>query len=352
MPETEVVILNWNGLQFLQQFLPVLISQTPAEKARIVVADNGSTDGSLDWLARVYPETVTTIAFDHNYGFAEGYNKAIEHCKGRYALLLNSDVEVSPGWLDPLIKAIQPVQVAAVMPVIRSFHNKDNFEYAGAAGGFIDRWGFPFCRGRILGLVEKDTGQYDDLTEVFWATGACMMIKVDIFRKAGGFDANFFAHMEEIDLCWRIKLDGYSILAVPESKVYHVGGGTLPSGNYKKVYLNVRNSLLTLYKNLPSSSVATILAVRMILDGVAAFKFLFEGKSRNFTAVLKAHLSFYRERKNYRAHRRYNNKITFPNSLSGYYPRSILIDYYIRRKRVFSAIKSKIRNQSFHPHSP
>ncbi len=342
MPDIDVVILNWNGLHFLKQFLPLLIRHTPEEDAQIVVADNGSTDESLNWLAANYGKRVKTISFDQNYGFAEGYNRALQQTQSNYAVLLNSDVEVTQGWLEPLLSAIHPAHIAAVMPRILSYAQKDNFEYAGAAGGFIDRWGFPFCRGRILNRVEKDTGQYDDNCNVFWTTGACMMVKMVAFRDEGGFDARFFAHMEEIDLCWRFQASGYSVLAIPGSTVYHVGGGTLPSGNPKKIFLNVRNSLFTLYKNLPRKNLIRILLVRMVLDGLAAYKFLFEGKPQNFIAVLKAHLAFYRERKEYRPVREPNLKILPPDQFSGYYPGSIVIDYYLRRKRNFSQLRSKV----------
>jgi len=342
MPEIDVVILNWNGLHFLKLFLPVLIRHTPAEQANIIIADNGSSDESLIWLADNYASRVKTIPFDKNYGFAGGYNKALEQLNSKYIVILNSDVEVSNNWLAPLLLAIESDRVAAVMPRIKSFKNKDRFEYAGAAGGFIDRWGVPFCRGRILDHVEEDSGQYDENYDVFWTTGACMMIKLDIFREVKGFDAGFFAHMEEIDLCWRIKSSGYDIKAIPSSTVFHVGGGTLPSGNHKKIFLNVRNSLLTLYKNLPRKNLISILLVRMILDGLAAFKFLLEGQPKSFSAVLRAHIAFYKGRKNYKTVRRQNRKVIHPNELSGYYPRSIVVDYYLRSKRRFSQLESKV----------
>ena len=342
MPKTDVVILNWNGHHFLELFLPVLIRYTPAELAGIVIADNGSTDDSIAWVEKNYARRVRTIRFEHNYGFAGGYNKALEQLDCEYAVLLNSDVEVSKNWLDPLLDAIAPANIAAVMPRIKSHADKEYFEYAGAAGGFIDRWGLPFCRGRILDRLEKDTGQYNDSRSIFWTTGACMMIKMDVFRQTGGFDAGFFAHMEEIDLCWRMKSSGYDILAVPASTVYHVGGGTLPSGNHRKIFLNVRNSLLTLYKNLPRKNLVSIMIIRMLLDGLAAMKFLLEGKPKSFSAILKAHLAFYRDRRSYKTVRSTNKQIQHPNTLSGYYSRSIVVDYYLRGKRRFSQMESKI----------
>ncbi len=339
MAEIDIVILNWNGLHFLKQYLPSVIRHTSEEEAGIVVADNGSTDGSLEWLESNYKSRIRTIALDHNYGFAGGYNRALEKINSKYTLILNSDVEVSEGWLEPLCKAIAPDNIAAVMPKIRSYNNRGFFEYAGAAGGFIDRWGVPFCRGRILDEVEEDLGQYDEVREIFWATGACMLIKTDLFKKVGAFDEFYFAHMEEIDLCWRLKANGYSLLSVPESTVFHLGGGTLPSGNHRKIFLNVRNSLLTLYKNLPRKNLWGILLVRMVLDGLAAIKFLFGGEAKSFQAVIKAHLAFYKTKNRYRDFRRTNKDIVSPYSLSGYYPRSIVVDYYLRGKRKFSRIR-------------
>ncbi len=338
MAEIDIVILNWNGLHFLKQYLPSVIMHTNEEEARIVVADNGSSDGSLEWLESNFPDRIRTISLDRNYGFAGGYNRALEHINSKYTLVLNSDVEVSEGWLEPLRKAIEPDNIAAVMPKIKSFNKRAFFEYAGAAGGFIDRWGFPFCRGRILDEVEEDKGQYDEAREIFWATGACMLIKTELFRKVGGFDEFFFAHMEEIDLCWRLKANGYKILSVPSSTIYHLGGGTLPSGNHRKTFLNVRNSLLTLYKNLPRKNLWSILLVRMVLDGLAAIKFLFDGEAKSFRAVISAHLAFYKTKKRYKSIRRNSKNLVSPNSLNGYYSRSIIVDYYLRGKRKFSNI--------------
>lgn len=340
MAEIDIVILNWNGLPFLKQYLPGLIKFTPETDAQIIIADNGSSDGSLEWLSTNY-SSIKTIALDRNYGFAGGYNRALEQLNNKYTLILNSDVEVSEGWLPPLLDAIEPDDIAAVMPKIKSLNEKEYFEYAGASGGFIDRWGFPFCRGRILDNLEKDKGQYNDIHEVFWVTGACMLIKTKLFKEVGGFDDQFFAHMEEIDLCWRLKTYNYKLLVVPESEVYHLGGGTLPSGNHRKVFLNVRNSLFTLYKNLPGKNLFSILLLRMILDGLAAFKFLFVGEPKSFISVIKAHLEFYKTKKQYKELRREKGRLVSPRSLSGYYKRSILIDYFIRGKRQFSKIKLK-----------
>jgi GT2 family glycosyltransferase len=339
MAEIDVIILNWNGLKFLREYLPALIRNTPPELADIIIADNGSTDGSVEWLVSEHADRVKTIVFEKNHGFADGYNRALNLSGSKYAVLLNSDVEVTENWLPPMLELFGDPDVAAVMPKIKDLQKRDHFEYAGAAGGFIDRWGFPFCRGRILEKVEVDNGQYDDQREIFWATGACMMIRNDLFKTAGGFDANFFAHMEEIDLCWRFKSLGMKIMFTPSSTVYHLGGGTLPSGNHRKVFLNVRNSLYTLYKNLPRKNMISIVFMRMILDGLAAFRFLFAGQPRSFSAVLKAHLEFYRGKSRYRDLSKNNGNRIHPKKMAGYYPKSIIIDYY-SGKKTFSRLRS------------
>ncbi|MGD9931583.1 MAG: glycosyltransferase family 2 protein [Mangrovibacterium sp.] len=292
--KTAIVILNWNGEKLLPRFLPSVIENSQQEGVGIIVADNGSTDQSVSLLQEQFPQ-VQLLQLDHNYGFARGYNEALKQVEAEYYILLNSDVEVTPGWIDPLIQLMEDdPEVAAVQPKILSWHNKDKFEYAGAAGGFIDKLGFPFCRGRILNINEKDTGQYDQITSIFWATGACMAIRADLFRKAGGFDADFWAHMEEIDLCWRLKNMGYTIFFTPFSRVYHLGGGSLPYDNPHKLFLNFRNSLWLMYKNLPRRKFYKVLAGRMLLDGAAAFKLLSEGNPNGFASVLRAHVAFYR----------------------------------------------------------
>ena len=268
MTRVKIVILNWNGRDYLKRFLPTLVSRTPG--AGIVVADNGSTDDSVRFLERSYPQ-VELLRLDRNYGYAEGYNRALAGLNAEYFVLLNSDVEVTEGWLDPLVRTLDgDGSVAAVSPKIRSFGEPDKFEYAGAAGGFIDFLGYPFCRGRILDSIESDKGQYDDPREVFWASGACMAVRADVFRSLGGFDGDFFAHMEEIDFCWRAQLAGYAVRVEPRSCVLHVGGGTLPNNSPQKIYLNFRNNLCMLFKNLSPLSFWPVLFARMALDGAAA----------------------------------------------------------------------------------
>ena len=294
MTRVKIVILNWNGRDYLERFLPSLVSRTPG--AGIVVADNGSTDDSVRFLERRYPQ-VELLRLDRNYGYAEGYNRARAGLNAEYFVLLNSDVEVTEGWLDPLVRTLDgDGSVAAVSPKIRSFGEPDKFEYAGAAGGFIDFLGYPFCRGRILDSIESDKGQYDDPREVFWASGACMAVRADVFRSLGGFDGDFFAHMEEIDFCWRAQLAGYAVRVEPRSCVLHVGGGTLPNNSPQKIYLNFRNNLCMLFKNLSPLSFWPVLFARMALDGAAALVFLVQGRPDFFRQVFRAHMDFHRRR--------------------------------------------------------
>ena len=251
MYKIAVVILNWNGREFLDRFLPGVVRHSSSHDVKIIVADNGSSDDSVEFIRNKF-KNVEIIELDKNYGFAGGYNKAFEKINSEYYILLNSDVEVSGNWIEPIIKKMDDDQdVAAAMPKILSYQNRSKFEYAGAAGGFIDKWGYPFCRGRILNNIEPDNNQYNNSIEIFWASGACLFIKSKIFHDTGGFDDDFFAHMEEIDLCWRIKNLGYKIYCYPCSQVYHVGGGTLPNETPAKLFFNFRNSLYLLLKNLP-----------------------------------------------------------------------------------------------------
>lgn len=291
--KTSVVILNWNGKAYLEKFLPFLRKHTESPETEIIVADNGSSDNSVEFLKENYPQ-IRLILFDKNYGFAEGYNKAMEQVKSEYVVLLNSDIEVTENWLQPLISEMDKnKKMAAAMPKILSFTDKKRFEHAGASGGFIDKYGYPFCRGRILDNLENDEGQYDDIKEIFWATGACMIIRNSVYKQMGGLDGDFFAHMEEIDLCWRMKSAGYSIKVFPCSKVYHVGGGTLNTESPFKLYLNYRNNLFMLFKNLPGKRLPFILFFRMVLDGVSGSIYLFTGRFKQFAAVLKSHFHFY-----------------------------------------------------------
>lgn len=308
MAKVAVVILNYNGEEMLRRFLPTVLENTPG--ADVVVVDNASTDSSVALVKERFP-AVRLIAFDRNYGFADGYNKAMTMVDAEYVLLLNSDVEVTPGWLEPLVKALDAdADVAACQPKVLDYKRKAFFEYAGAAGGFIDRYGYPFCRGRIFDTVEEDKGQYDNVSDIFWATGAAMLVRTAVYREAGGLDGTFFAHMEEIDFCWRMRARGYRIVCVPSSKVYHVGGATLSAANPHKTYLNFRNNLLMLYKNLPENELGGVMRLRRVLDYVAAFKFALTGGFDHSRAVFRARRDFRRMKKDYTAAREANLAVT------------------------------------------
>ena len=304
MKRTAVVILNYNGEEMLRRFLPSVVEYTPG--ADIIVADNASTDGSVALVKEKFP-TVGLIILDRNYGFADGYNKALESVVADYVLLLNSDVEVTPGWLEPLVAALDADEsVVACQPKVLDFKRKTHFEYAGAAGGFIDRYGYPFCRGRIFDTVEEDCNQYDTACDIFWATGAALLVRTAAFRAVGGLDGSFFAHMEEIDLCWRLRARGHRIMCVPGSKVYHVGGATLSAGNPKKTYLNFRNNLLMLYKNLPADELRCVMRVRCLLDYVAALKFAVTGEWSHCKALFRARRDFRNMKEDYKSVREAN----------------------------------------------
>ena len=338
-PKVAIVILNWNGASLLQQFLPSVIKFSKNDSTDIIVADNGSTDDSLLVLGKEFPE-VRTLDLKQNYGFARGYNEALKQIEADYFVILNSDVEVTAGWLESPIQLMEnDPSIAAVQPKILSHHQKTHFEYAGAAGGFIDRFGYPFCRGRIFNEVEPDKGQYNSTIDIFWATGACMFVRAKLFLEADGFDADFWAHQEEIDLCWRLKNHGYRIVYTPESTVYHVGGGTLSYDNPQKLFLNFRNNLWLLYKNLPANQLFYILFVRMILDAVAAFKLLAEFNLNGIRSVLKAHYHFWisipslqRKRKQTRLAGNFRNP-------AEKLPRSIVFQFYVRKRKHFNEIK-------------
>lgn len=315
-----VVILNWNGKALLEQFLPSVVAYS--QEAQIYVADNASKDDSVAYVKQHFPQ-VKIIQNLENGGFAKGYNDALQHVPEDLFILLNSDVEVTEGWLPPLVSVFDSSEVAAAQPKILNFRKRDFFEYAGAAGGFIDKFGYPYCRGRIFETLEEDIGQYNDTTDIFWATGACLAIRKDEFFEAGMFDEDFFAHQEEIDLCWRIFNRGKKIKAVGNSTVYHLGGGTLNSINPKKTFYNFRNSLYSLLKNVPGRKVYLILFVRLLLDGLAGLKFLKELKFSHFQAVIRAHFSFYfnfqsikKKRKNNFLGRKYYEK---PSVVWSYY---------------------------------
>jgi len=291
MHSTAVVILNFNGVGFLKKYLPTVIRYS--EGAEIVVADNASTDNSVEFMKREFPQ-VRLLENKANAGFAGGYNWALSQVKSAYYVLLNSDIEVTPNWLQPVIDLMESDKtIAACQPKIHSIFQKDYFEYAGASGGFIDQWGYPFCRGRVFEEMEKDEGQYDDVREVFWATGACLFVRADVYHRLGGLDEDFFAHMEEIDFCWRAKNEDYKIMVQPASLVYHVGGGTLPKSSARKTYLNFRNNFMLLYKNLPQNRLWKVFAVRLLLDGLAGVRFLLQGHFRDIVAIVKAHFYFY-----------------------------------------------------------
>lgn len=292
MKRTAVVILNWNGRQHLEQFLPSVVAHTP-QQVRIIVADNGSTDDSVAFLEQHYP-AIEIIRLERNYGFAEGYNRALEQVDAEFFILLNSDVEVTAGWVEPLVATITNNRsIAAVAPKLRSYGNRDHFEYAGAAGGYIDILGYPFCRGRILSTLEQDKGQYDTAQEVFWASGAAFCCRADVFRMLGGFDADFFAHMEEIDLSWRMQLQGYKIMVEPHSTVYHLGGGTMPNESPRKLYLNYRNNLSMLFKCAPTWQRILVAVARPVADMLSALIYLLRGDKALAKATIEAYRDFF-----------------------------------------------------------
>ena len=337
MAEVAVVILNWNGQSLLERFVPLLVERTAGD-VELVVADNGSEDGSLAWLKEHFPQ-VRLITLDRNYGFAEGYNRALAQVEAEYFVLLNSDVEVGEGWLEPMrvFMSAHP-HAGACMPKILSLHERGRFEYAGASGGFIDKFGYTFCRGRLFNVMEEDRGQYDTLMPVFWASGACMMVRAEAWHKAGGLDPDFFAHMEEIDLCWRMPLAGYGIFVVPEARVWHLGGATLNEANPRKTYLNFRNNLYLLYKNTPAGSLFRIMSIRLLLDGVAALKFLAGLEWGHHLAVWRAHLSFWKNLGRLKEKRkRIRHDVSIPPA--GIYPRSLVSRFFLHGEKKFSALK-------------
>lgn len=332
-----VVILNWNGEAMLRRFLPTVVRYS-CDEAEIWVADNASDDASVQLLREHFP-SVKLIQLDKNYGFAEGYNRALAQIEAEYYVLLNSDVEVTHHWLTPLVEYMDAYpDVAACQPKLLSEANRDYFEYAGASGGFIDRYGYPFCRGRIFNTVEEDNGQYDYIIDILWATGACMLIRSADYREVHGLDGRFFAHNEEIDLCWRLRQRGRRIVCIPESEVYHVGGGTLPKSNPMKTFLNFRNNLTMLYKNLPDGELKGVMHVRRVLDYVAALKMLVADRSwADFKAVVKARRAFYRWRHNFDDDRREigRTRTAGPSERVGY---SILWQYYVKGRKTFSRL--------------
>lgn len=347
MTRIAVVILNWNGAAMMQKFLPSVIQNS--EEAKVIVADNGSTDDSVEMLKQKFP-SVRLILLDKNYGFAEGYDKALEQVEAEYYLLLNSDVEVTPHWLQPLLNYMDKhPEVAACQPKLLAERERDSFEYAGASGGFIDKYGYPFCRGRVFADVEKDRGQYDDIAPIFWATGAALMVRSVDWHEVGGLDARFFAHMEEIDFCWRLRSRGRGLVCVPASVVYHVGGGTLNAGHPRKTFLNFRNNLLMLYKNLPEAELKPVMRIRAILDYVAAAKMILTDGWKHAKAVYDARCEFHRLKPDFQLSRQENlakaiqaerNTNPIPERIS----QSLLWLYYAKGKKKFSDIFPKARS--------
>lgn len=339
MSKTAVVILNWNGKNYLEKFLPGVIDNTTEPDTEVIVADNGSTDDSVDYLKQNFP-TVRTIILESNFGYAGGYNRALQLVDAEYFILLNSDVSVGMNWTEPLTMFMDMTpRAGACQPRIRSFSNPARFEYAGAAGGFIDKYGYPFCRGRIFNTVEEDVGQYNDIAEIFWASGACMMVRASAFKSCGGFDDSYFAHMEEIDLCWRMQNAGYGVYYIPEPVVYHVGGGTLTYNSPLKTYLNFRNSLMTLAKNLPLKRVRRTIFIRQLLDGIAAISFIFNGGLPAVKAVFRAHKDFRNARTDIVTKRSINPPCETYGPPHTMMNKSIVFEYYINHKQRFSEIR-------------
>ncbi len=328
-----VVILNWNGRRYLEKFLPMLVRHSQGD-AEIVVADNASTDDSVQFLKTHYPE-IRIIRNPSNGGFALGYNLALRQVDAEYYILLNSDIEVTENWIKPIISLMDSDhEIAACQPKIRSYLEPKKFEYAGAAGGFIDKYGYPFCRGRIFLSIEEDLGQYDDQIEIFWATGACMFVRAKLFHAFGGLDEDFFAHMEEIDFCWRLQNAGFKIMYCPNSTVFHIGGGTLPKISWRKTFLNFRNNFYLLYKNLPEDRLIRVFTIRLILDSIAAIKFLIQAGFKDFWAVSKAHTSFYRNLQRTKSKR----KSLKQGCMKHVYENTIVTDYYLKGRKKFSQL--------------
>lgn len=334
-PSVAIVILNWNGRKFLEQFLPSVMASV-YENKRVIVADNASTDDSIAFVKEYYPQ-IEIIINGGNEGFAKGYNTALKQVQSDYYVLLNSDVEVTPHWITPVIDLMESdAAIAACQPKLLSWHKKKQFEYAGASGGWLDQFGYPFSRGRVFDICEEDKGQYDTSAQCFWASGAALFIKAAVYHEMGGLDEYFFAHQEEIDLCWRMQLAGHKIYVQPESVVYHVGGGTLPKGNSKKTYLNFRNNLIMLSKNLPWASALWKIPFRVALDAVSAWQNLLKGDGGYFIAIVKAHVHFFKwilfDTK----------QSVFPikkdGKLSGRYQGLVIWQYFIKKKKTFSEI--------------
>lgn len=338
-PLVTVVILNYNTQDLLEQFLPAVLNSTYSN-LDVVVADNASSDNSVELVKQQFPQ-VRVVSMDTNRGYAGGYNQCMKDIQSKYSILLNTDVDVASDWVEPMVELAErnPV-IAAIQPKILDYKKPKLFEYAGAAGGFIDKWGYPFCRGRVFDTLEPDQNQYSDERPVFWATGAALFIKTDVFHSLGGFDSSFFAHMEEIDLCWRIQNHGMEVWVQPESVVYHIGGGTLAEGSTRKYYLNYRNNLILLLKNLPSKGLWLTILGRLALDGVSAAHFLVSGKLGVIRAIIKAHWHFFGQIRS-RFRERKGREFQSCSGLQGFYPKSIVVQYFLKKKKTFTDLYSK-----------
>ena len=339
MKKVSIVILNWNGQKLLEQFLPSVVKHSQRDDTEIVVVDNFSTDNSICFVSSTYPQ-IRIISLTKNYGYAGGYNKALSEIEAEYFILLNSDVEVTNKWLDTIIEYLDNnTNVAALQPKILSYREKEYFEYAGAAGGFIDKYGYPFCRGRIFGTIEKDLGQHDTPTDIFWASGACLVIRKKDFHDAGEFDLSFFAHMEEIDLCWRLNTLGKKIVCLPQAIVYHLGGATLSTKNPRKTFLNFRNNLLMLYKNLPEKDIQKTLRMRRILDYVAALQMLLTGNIKNAKAILAAYRELKKILPDYENIRKENISKAKIKVIKTIYPKGLIRAYYLKGKKTYNKLQ-------------
>ena len=345
MNKIAIVILNWNGVDMMRRYLTDVVNYSIVDNAVVYVADNASTDDSVEMLRSEYPQ-VKVILLEKNWGFAEGYNKALSQIEAEYYVLLNSDVKVTHHWLQPLVEFMDAHRdVAACQPKLLSIIDTDSFEYAGACGGFIDLYGYPFCRGRVFNTIERDKGQYDTAMPILWATGACMMIRSSEYWNAGGFDGRFFAHNEEIDLCWRLRLLGRKVYCIPDSAVFHLGGGTLPKSNPMKTYLNFRNNLTMLYKNLPDRELRKVMRMRFLLDWLAALQMLVLGRSiGDFKAVIKARMAFKAWKNDFRHDRETIQSTAKVDAVPERICISILWQYYIKRNKTFRQIIDLVKS--------
>ncbi|MDR1683286.1 MAG: glycosyltransferase family 2 protein [Candidatus Symbiothrix sp.] len=343
MKQTAVVILNWNGKDLLERFLPALLRYTPSSEADIIVVDNGSTDESVAFLKSHYPEIELQV-FPKNYGFAEGYNRALVGLHYKYVVILNSDVEVSDAWLTSAVRYLdEHPEVTALQPKILSCRKPLHFEYAGACGGFIDKNAYPFCRGRIFNVIEKDCGQYDKAIPVFWTSGACLFIRLQAYKEVGGFDEQFFAHQEEIDLCWRLNARGHQLVCFPQSVVYHLGAATLKKENPQKTYLNFRNNLLMIYKNLSSKYYRRMMFSRWYCDYLAALHFVLKGQIANALAVVKARRDFRKMKSKYNTIRMHNLKLTQNDIPATVWRKSLIWEFYFRNQKTYSDINQSVK---------